>query len=128
MFPHNHATNCSHGPNACQTYFISCRFLIQGGQVGGPTAQNLIWGSLRFWWAVKFICPTAHKIWWFRAVSENFKLLCSKNCIFVKNMQYFFKRKMFLIFLKVNLLCNAPKCNRFFDLFGWAEFGGGIFL
>ncbi len=44
----------------------------QGGQVGGPTAQNVIWGFLRFWWAAKFFCPTAHKIWRFGAVLENF--------------------------------------------------------
>ncbi len=75
----------------------------QGGQVGGPTAQNLpdpivvtyelycsrplppphalkIRGvRAQLWWAVKFFGFTVQKNWRFGVDLEHFEILCSKN-------------------------------------------------
>ncbi len=42
--------------------------------MGGPTAQHFIWGSLRFWWAVK---KNATKVGGFRLINFFFEFLSS---------------------------------------------------
>ncbi len=44
---------------------------IRAARWEGPTAQKIIWVSLRFWWAVEKI---SHKRWRFRADSDFFKV------------------------------------------------------
>ena len=101
--------------------------LCQGSQVGGTTAQNLIWGSLRIWWALKKICPTAHKIWQFGAVSENFEVLCSKNVkILSKTVQYL-RKELLYFFPKSKPTLKRPNMQYFFTFLGWAEFGSENF-
>ncbi len=72
--------------------------------MGGPTAQNFIWGSLRFWWAVNFFCPTAHKIWRFGAVLENFEFFKSENVKILTKIYIFCEKNVVEFFQKINFL------------------------
>ncbi len=108
--------------------------LKQGSQMVGLTAQNLVWGSLRLWWAANFFGFTTHKIWRLWAESGNFWIFCSKNI--KNNINSFFKKgwkKVDIFFKKVNLPWDIHKSNKKITIFGlsgiwwwkistWAEF------